>query len=357
VQLFIANPKPGLKHTYTWIDNTPGLWFDLNDVLERQDPGMIVVNSGSIAFSGGLRVGELEQMNTWLPEKWLDMFINVPMIGLEIVATMPKAQLGWYKKLMETAWATIIEGFSETVIVPGETSTEDVEWWFRSKIQAMNYTTWFHPDVEIVGAHGEGDFLLDLPGSRSKIINYGDMLHVDFGLSAVGLNTDTQHLAYVLYPGETEKDVPFALKEGLKKANRMQDILKMNMKIGVSGDEILKLSLKQMDNEGIVGKIYSHPIGDWGHSAGTLIGMTNMQAGVPGIGGYPLLDNTYYSVELYAEHFVPEKNITMNFYQEEDIYWDAEKKDWEWVYRRQEEFHVIRTEANKDEIFRVQYLG
>jgi len=82
-----------------------------------------------------------------------------------------------------------------------------------------------------------------------------------------------------------------------------------------------------------------------------------MQAGVPGIGGYPLLDSTYYSVELYAEHFVPEKNMTMNFYQEEDIYWDDEKKDWQWVYGRQEEFHIIRTEVKNDETFRVQYLG
>lgn len=269
VQLFIANPKHGLKESYTWIDNTPAVWFELNDVLEKQDPGMIVVNAGNIAFSGGLRVGEMEQMNTWLPKKWTQMFVNVPMIGLEIVATMPKDQLGWYKLMMETAWAMITDGFSERVVVPGETSTADVEWWLRSKIQAYNYTTWFHPDVEIVGAHGESDFLLEEP----NIINYGDMLHVDFGVTALGMNTDTQHLAYVLHPGETEKDIPQGLKEGLKKANRMQDILKSNMKIGMSGNEILEKSLKQMDKEGIVGKIYSHPIGDWGHSAGTLIGM------------------------------------------------------------------------------------
>jgi hypothetical protein len=85
--------------------------------------------------------------------------------------------------------------------------------------------------------------------------------------------------------------------------------------------------------------------------------MTNMQAGVPNGGGFPLLDNTYYSVELYAEHFVQEKNVTMNFYQEEDIYWDDETKDWEWVYGRQEEFHVIRTEVKDKQSFKIQPLG
>lgn len=109
------------------------------------------------------------------------------------------------------------------------------------------------------------------PGSGpSATIEYGDMLHVDFGVTAMGLNTDTQHLAYVLYPGETE--VPKSFRDGLKKANRLQDISKENMKIGQTGNEILKASLAKMREENFEGKIYSHAIGDWGHSAGTVIG-------------------------------------------------------------------------------------
>ena len=88
------------------------------------------------------------------------------------------------------------------------------------------------------------------------------------------MNTDTQHLAYVLYPGETEKDIPKGFLEGLKKVNRLQDIVKNHMIIGDIGDDILKRSLKQMREEGIEGRIYCHPIGDWGHSAGTLIGLS-----------------------------------------------------------------------------------
>jgi methionine aminopeptidase len=107
-----------------------------------------------------------------------------------------------------------------------------------------------------------------------KTIKYGDLLHVDFGVTALGMNTDTQHLAYVLQPGGTKEDIPEGLKDGLKKVNRLQDIVKANMVIGKTGNEILKYSLKQAENEGIYGRIYCHPIGDWGHSAGTLIGMS-----------------------------------------------------------------------------------
>jgi len=81
--------------------------------------------------------------------------------------------------------------------------------------------------------------------------------------------------------------------------------------------------------------------------------MVNLPTGVPVLGDFPLLPNTWYSVELYAEHFVPERNGTMVFALEEDIHWDQGEGEWRWVYGQQTEFHLIKS-ANEDGL-RIQY--
>jgi hypothetical protein len=73
--------------------------------------------------------------------------------------------------------------------------------------------------------------------------------------------------------------------------------------------------------------------------------MTNLQDGVPFLGELPLLKNTYYSIELYAEHFVPEKNMTIRFPQEEDVYWNEDQGTWDWVYGQQTEMLFVHTPA------------
>lgn len=290
--LFLADPPDGVSSSYSWIDNTSEVWKELRGLLQIYDPSSIAVNADyDVSFSSGMHAGELAKVKKELGKDLSRRMVVEPMVAVEVIATMVDGKLPWYRKLQETAWAMITEGFSESVIEPGVTTTEvsfmskcccnlltvmeDVEWWHREKMQQLNYTTWFQPTVSILGKSlFEGMVKNDDPhfGDNDKVIQYGDLLHVDFGVTAMGMNTDTQHMAYVLSPGETADDIPQGYLDGLKKANRLQDIVKSNMKIGSTGNDILKISLKQMRSEGIEGRIYCHPIGDWGHSAGTLLG-------------------------------------------------------------------------------------
>jgi Xaa-Pro aminopeptidase len=156
----------------------------------------------------------------------------------------------------------------------------------------------------------------------------------------MGLNTDTQHMAYVMR--EEETDVPSGLRNTLSASNRLQDIVVQSMKVGRTGNEVLALSLKAMKEAGINGTVYSHPIGEHGHGAGTLIGLWDRQQGVPGRGDVPLLPNTWYSIELQASSVAPEwGNQVVRSAQEEDVFID-DKGNVNWVLDRQTEFHLIR---------------
>ncbi|KAI0375855.1 hypothetical protein BV20DRAFT_19538 [Pilatotrama ljubarskyi] len=339
VLLFHTNTSSlaGQPNPLRWVDNTGTVWPELLEVLVAYNPQRIALNTDKdVAFGGGLHVGEYEALAEELGERWMERTVNEPMLGIEYVATRVPGQLQYYRDLQETTWALIEEAFSERVITPSVTTTEDVEWWYREKMLLLNVTTWNHPRVSVITPES-------FPGwaGTKDIIKEGDLLHVDFGITAMGLNTDVQHMAYVLRTSEGETDAPAGLKEGLKRANRMQDIVLEKMKAGKTGNEVLKQSLAQMKAEGIEGQVYSHPIGDWGHSAGAVIGFTNLPDCVPVLGELRILPNSYYSIELYAYSFVPERNETLRFRVEENAYWDGDDGRWKFVYGRQERFHLI----------------
>ena len=142
VQLFVLPEKLDSNGTdlrvgesaFTWVDNTPQIWSDLNKTLHAYKPESIAVNlDPTVVFSGGMHVGEYEEMKSVLGAGWMSRMKIVPMLGVEYVASRVDSQLEWYTKMQETAWAMVSEAFSEKTVVPGVTTSEvgvdqDVEW-------------------------------------------------------------------------------------------------------------------------------------------------------------------------------------------------------------------------------------
>lgn len=179
-----------------------------------------------------------------------------------------------------------------------------------------------------------------LAEEAAVVIERGDVLHVDFGLTAMRMNTDTQHMAYVLKEGETAP--PAGIVKAIESAQRMQDIVMEKMKPGKTGNEALRDSLAAIRAAGIKGTVYSHPIGDHGHGAGPLIGLWDRQEGVPGRGDVPMLAGTWFSIELAARVPVAEwggKELFVGM--EEDAALD-ENGRMSWINRRQVGFHLIK---------------
>ena len=85
--------------------------------------------------------------------------------------------------------------------------------------------------------------------------------------------------------------------------------------------------------------IYTHPLGVYGHSAGTTIGMWDAQDGVPVTGDYPLHENTVYAIELNTTVTIPEWNRDVRIMLEEAGFWGP--KGFRYVNGRQTDFLLI----------------
>ena len=313
----------------------PAQWALLPPVVEECDPRTIAVNISAVhAFSDGLSAGEWEALRAALPPKYRARVVRRERLALDYIGERIPEMMPTYVKMQQQVHAIIATAFSSTVITPGTTRTEDVVWWLRQRVNDLGLGTWFHPSVTV---QRRG---VEMADSANPVIVRGDVLHTDFGISAMGLNTDTQHMGYVLLAGET--DAPEGLKAALRRSNRLQDILLEELKPGATGNSVLAATLARMRAESLDGTMYTHPIGDHGHGAGTLIGLWDRQEGVPGRGDVPVRPNTWFSTELQVTSPIPEWNgQRVRMAQEEEI-WLDDSGARHWTLARQERFHLIR---------------
>jgi peptidase M24-like protein len=311
-------------------------WQVLETVIAERNPRVIGVNRSTVfAFSDGLSSGELKGMSTALGDKWTSRFKDADALPLEFLASRLPEEEAFFRRMQELVWSMTQEMFSSATITPGTTRTSDLVWWWRQRVNDLGLGTWFQPSVDVQRQGVSAEKL-----GTDPVIERGDVLHCDVGITAARLNTDTQHLAYVLRPGET--DAPEGLRRALANANALQDIVMEEIRVGRSGNEILTTSRERMKSKSIDGTVYSHAIGLHGHGAGPLIGLWDYQDGVPGRGDAKVIANMWWSIELQATTPVPEwGGQPVRMAQEEDAVIGADGKI-RWALRRQDKLFLIR---------------
>jgi Xaa-Pro aminopeptidase len=295
----------------------PDQWQAVADIIAARDPQTIAINTSDItAFGDGMTLSQYQAMTAALPDKYRQRIVSGETLAVRWLESRTPLELEIYPGIVRIAHALIAKAFSREVITPGKTTAADVQWWYRETLAGMGIEAWFHPSIGIQRQGVAG--MLD----GDTVIQPGDLLWTDFGLTYLRLNTDTQHLAYVLRPGETE--APAGLVQGLRNTTRVQDILLASFRAGASGNAILAAARQQALAEGLEPSIYSHPIGYHGHGAGTAIGFWDNQNGDPR-GEYPVLVGTTWSVELTTYAAVPEwGGQRVDFRSEEDAWFDGE---------------------------------
>jgi Xaa-Pro aminopeptidase len=311
-------------------------WQALKTVIEERNPRTIAINRSTVfAFADGLTSGELKGMAAALGEQSTSKFRDAEALPVELIASRLPDEEAFFRRMQELVWSMTQTMFSSSVITPGTTRTSDLVWWWRQRVTDLGLDTWFQPSIEVQRKGATAEQLGDDP-----IIQRGDVLHCDVGITVARLNTDTQHNAYVLLPGET--DAPAGLKRALANGNALQDVVLQEIRPGRTGNEILATSRERMKSLGIDGTIYSHPIGLHGHGAGALIGLWDYQDGVAGRGDAKVIPSMWFSIELQATTPVPEwNNQPVRMAQEEDVIIDKDGKI-RWALRRQDRLFLVK---------------
>ena len=342
-KLAVARYDIGKNITSAWNkEEQPDQWKALVDIIKKRNPEKIGINtSENFGIADGLVQTDYLEFKNALPQEYHTKLTSAENLAIAWIETRTEKEMELYPKLVQITHDIIDEAFSHKVIIPGKTTTDDVVWWMRQKVTDLGLETWFHPTVDVQRNNEElkSHIYSFSKGEKEKLIIPGDLLHCDFGITYITLNTDCQQHAYVLKEGQTE--IPSFLSDAFAKGNRVQDIFTSNFVKGKTGNEILLKSLKEAKEEGLRPSIYTHPLGVYGHSAGPTIGMWDSQGGVPGSGDYPLYYNTVYAIELNTTVTIKEWNKDIRIMLEEDGFYG--KDGFRYINRRQESIKIVNS--------------
>ena len=317
----------------TWNpEEQPDQWKAVADLIAAKNPAKIAINSSDLyQFADGMTLSQYDRFMSALPPALHERVTSGEGLAIRWLETRTPAEMELYPTIVRIAHSVIGEAFSRKVITPGVTTAEQVQWWYRDRLMQLGLAPWFHPSVAIQRQGVKG--MID----GDAVIQPGDLLWTDFGITYLRLNTDTQHLAYVLKTGETE--APAGLRAGLANSNRVQDFLTRAFKVGRSGNEALAIARADAIAAGLDPSIYTHPIGHHGHGAGPAIGFWDNQNADPR-GSGPIRANTAWSIELTSYANVPEwGGQRVDFRTEEDAFFDG--KTVRFIDGRQTEITLI----------------
>ena len=351
ILVFTRNPKTGeVKRAaitrYPFGRLIPSAWKKeeqpdqikaLADYLRQNNPRSIGINtSAHYGIADGLAKTDYDLLMEALPKQLKSRVVSATPLAVSWIETRTPTEMTIYRQLVEITHSIIAEAFYTKVITPGVTTTDDVVWWMRVKVNALGLKTWFHPTID-VQRNEESDLYAFDGKSKFDIIQPGDLVHCDFGITYLGLNTDCQELAYVLKANETS--APDYLQAALLEGNNVQDLFTHAFKKGRTGNETLALALEAGKKAGYRPQIYTHPLGSYGHSAGTTFGMWDAQDGVPGSGDWPLHENTVYAIELNTKVYLEAWKKDVRVMLEEAGYFGPE--GFSYVNKRQTNLHLI----------------
>ncbi len=329
----------GKWYTGTWKDKSLTQFESLNELIMQLDPKTIGINKSPIHRSAdGISASLYDRLINDLDKKYHDRLVNAENLSIGWLETRSPEELSLYRHLCGIAHELIAEFFSNGVITPDITTTQDVIWWIRNRITMLGLETWFQPTIDVQRSPDLSEKYKNNPG----VIRRGDLIHCDVGIVYLRLCTDMQWHAYVCHIGE--EAAPQGLQNALDRAVNLADVLMLEFKFGLTGNEIGANTTRKAESLGLRPIIYSHPVGFYGHSAGTSVDTRPPEGQPPGfkqVMEYPMKYNTVYAIEFGSTTAIPEwGGIDVYIsYEEQGVFTE---EGCNWVDGNQTEFYLIR---------------
>ncbi|MGD8376467.1 MAG: M24 family metallopeptidase [Acidobacteriota bacterium] len=314
-------------------------WARLGEVIAERKPRRIGIDvSRDWPVADGLSAALRERLENVLPPPLRERLVPAEALVVRWLESRTSLELALYPHIVSLAKRVIAEAFSSRVITPGVTTTDDVAWYIRQRFTDLGLPIWFMPSVDLQRrglTYAEDESFL---GESGLVIEPGDVLHTDVGITYLRLNTDNQEMGYVVRPGETE--VPEGLRDALAAGNRWQDLLTAAFRAGRTGNQVLAAALTAAEAQGLRSSVYSHPLGFFGHGPGPTIGMWDNQGPTPVRGDWPLHPDTVYAIEGNVIVPVPEwEGQPVQIKLEQGAWFDGERVIY--LAGRQTRWHVV----------------
>src|ERR1700712_2424536 len=128
----------------------PDQWDALVQVIKQRNPKKIGLNfSQYYAHADGLTFTEQKELMEKMPVEYQNRVVSATNLAVSWLETRTAKEMAIYPQICRISHQIIQEAFSDKVIQPGITTTDDVVWWMRQRITDLGMTTWFHPTVDI----------------------------------------------------------------------------------------------------------------------------------------------------------------------------------------------------------------
>lgn len=332
---FIGGAHPGLVELYNviWDRENETQWERLRKFVEEKQPTRIGINqSNHFPEADGLSHSSYLQLCETLGSEWSKKLVSAEHLVIHWLQKRTDKELGYYRFLADLTQNLAEVILSNEVIYPGITTTNEVVEWIRQKAIDLGVKTSFYPTIDVQRKGAEVDRL------SGTTIMPGDIVHLDFGLTYLGLSTDIQRLGYVLKRDETKP--PQGLQDALDQAVLMGEIVLNKMVPGAIGNDVFESSIKESKEKSIKAMVYNHAIGINTHEVGPLSGMFDQQKSIPIRGDLELITNSAHALEYNVKAYIPEWEQETFMFMEENVAVYEDGADY--LTSRHEEFYLIR---------------